>query len=500
VPLGWREFVDNSPELINYPSAKGIFEGAIMYQRFESVQGVSTYWKEIHLNEAKAEVVVENGQIIDGEEWFKKPKRTKKKFDSPELAAKYFRYWIESEGMDKVGGDDVVLDPEEDFKEVKDKSADYRYYEHAEKGLFWDIDRYDETIDIWHGPIGKRGEQEIEEFEWANPAKKAYKEWCAKREAEGYKQVSKDGNTFLDAVEKEFGKLPPTYKTFMESGKFKEFNGFFVSGLPQFAGDAKFKVYFDKSEIIDLEVPKSNPKLLPICKLTKEESHYLAIDRSDKELAVWVVFQSDGPVRFMPSFEAFLAGLFKKGVSPFKALEKAHKEAEKLRKQENYAKALSTIEGPLAAFPPRAKSKDYFDESDDLRDVLAASYNLVGICLRKAEKFKEAAVAFENADRVKSIQVSSAPKLNLLDLYTYHLKDYKRAISYAKGFEAYDPNTRFYRLKALALATWFSGDRDLAKTLYEELKEVVGQDKKLRQIVVEELNEDAELSAISAMF
>lgn len=45
-----------------------------MYQRFESVQGVSTYWREIHLNETKSEVVVENGQIINGEECFKKPK------------------------------------------------------------------------------------------------------------------------------------------------------------------------------------------------------------------------------------------------------------------------------------------------------------------------------------------------------------------------------------------------------------------------------------------
>lgn len=471
-----------------------------MYQRFESVQGVSTYWKEIHLNEEAAEVVVENGQIIDGKECFKKPKRTKREFDSPELAAKFFRYWIESEGMKKVSGNDVVLDPEEDFKDVKDKTADYRYYEHAQKGLFWDIDRYEETIVIWHGPIGKRGEQEIEEFEWANPAKQAYKELCAEHEAEGYKQVSKDGNTFLDAMEKEFGTLPPAYKTFMESGKFKDYNGFFVSGLPQFAGDAKFKVYFDKSEIIDLEVPESNPKLLPICKLTKEERHCLALDSSDKELAVWVVFQSDGPVRFMPSFEAFLSSLFKKGVSSFKALEKAHKEAEKLRKQENYAKALSTIEGPLAAFPPRAKSKDYFDESDDLRDVLAASYNLVGICLRKTGKLKEAATAFENADRVKSIQVSSAPKLNLLDLYSYHLKDYKRAIKYAEGFEAYDPSTQFYRLKALAFATAMGGDHAGAARLYQELKDVIGENGNLRNIVKEELEEEPGLGDLVTLW
>jgi tetratricopeptide (TPR) repeat protein len=387
----------------------------------------------------------------------------------------------------KTNQEEVALDPDEDFKDVKDKSTNYRYYEHAEKGLFWDIDRYDEILDIWHGPIGKRGEQVIEEFEWASPAKEAYKEYCAEREDEGYNEASADGNTFLDAMEKEFGKLPAAYKTFMESGKFKKYNGFFVSGLPQFAGDTKFKVFFDESEITDLEVPKSNPKLLPICRLAKEELHYLAIDRSDKELAVWVVFQSDGPVRFMPSFEAFLASLFKKGVSPFKALEKAHKEAEKLRKQENYEKALSIIEGPLAAFPPRAKSEDYFNDSDDLRNVLAASYNLTGICLQEAGKLEEAATVFENAVRVKAIQVSSAPKLNLLDLYTYHLKDFKRAITYAKSFEGHDPNTRFYRLKALAFATAKSGDDAAATKLYEELKEVVGNDKKLQTIVAEEL-------------
>lgn len=196
-------------------------------------------------------------------------------FDTPELAAKYFRYCIENEVMKRVGGDDVVLDPEEDFRVVKDKSANYRYYEHTEKGLFWDIDRYDETIDIWHGPIGKRGEQVIEEFEWANPAKEAYKEYCAERE---------------DAI------------------------------------------------------------------------------------------------------------------------------------------------------------------------------------------------------RVKAIQVSSAPKLNLLDLYTYHLKDYKRAIAYAGSFQAHDPNTRFYRLKALAFATSKSGDDAATAKLYNELNEVVGNDKKLQAILAEDLS------------
>jgi hypothetical protein len=160
-------------------------KGRTLRQRFESKSGATTYAHDIVLDEAKC-TVTRTDEIDTGDGMRPYGKPTKKKLATAELAAKYFRFWLSGEDSPKVSGDEVALDPQEDFKDVKDKSSDYRYLENAKTKQFFDIDRDASIVIVWEGAIGTRGVETVHETNWDGEAKDLYKKQLAAKTAAGY--------------------------------------------------------------------------------------------------------------------------------------------------------------------------------------------------------------------------------------------------------------------------------------------------------------------------
>lgn len=135
------------------------------------------YRHQIVLDEGKLRV----SRTADGN----KPQHTK--LATVELARKYFRYALSQMTYPRTsftGGDPPMLDPDEDFKDVKDKSPDYRYLEHGTQ--FWDIDRDYTELHLTSGAIGTKGTATVEVCDWDGDAKQRYKQLLAEKQAAGY--------------------------------------------------------------------------------------------------------------------------------------------------------------------------------------------------------------------------------------------------------------------------------------------------------------------------
>lgn len=464
-----------------------------MKQRFELVSGAWTYWEEFELDEKKKRVLARSGSYVTTEGDDGKVKKKIHKFDDALAAAKYFRYRLQRSLWTNVSEQPLAIDPTEDFKTVKDRSADYRYLERAETGLFWDIDRDYSTLICWSGPVGERGEEQRLEHSWDGDAKRTYKELLQQKLDEGYVERAAQGISFAEAQAAEYGELPARYVAFLEGGEAKRLAGWYLSGLPTYPGDKSFKVSFDDSKICELAALTSfsqqqYAELVPFCVFGGEQN-FLAFDRSQPELPVTVFI--DAPYALDVSFDAFLARLHKTaGQSPYKKLKVAYERAERHSAQDDDAKVIETLTDPLALFPPRNTSRDYYDESDDLRNVLAASYNLLGLALRSTGKLKESLVQFENAARVGAMQVGAMPKLNLLATRVYHQRAYQKALNYGATFQAHTPYARFYRSKALAFAHVGLAHYDEARAAYEALWASIADDAEKQQILRDELTDE----------
>jgi predicted DNA-binding WGR domain protein len=159
-----------------------------LHQRFESVFGDVTYSYEIVLDEATFQVTSAMGSRPTGEPLGPFGKPRKKKLETVELARKYFRYSLLQQGQQAtfVEGDRVELDPEEVFRDVKDKSSDYRYVEHAKTKQFFEIDRDSSNLIVTEGALGTKGTETTHEHNWDGEAKARYKELLAAKLGEGY--------------------------------------------------------------------------------------------------------------------------------------------------------------------------------------------------------------------------------------------------------------------------------------------------------------------------
>jgi len=158
-------------------ATKAKSSGAIVRQVFRlKPESTGDSTREIILDEPKLRVSrgVEGGPFKH------------KKFATVELAQKYFRYLLSQMWWDKVDGDAVELDPDEDFKDVKDKSPDYRYLEHATTKQFWEIERDEMELHFAEGPIGTKGTVSEEVCDWDGEAKQRWKELLAEKLAAGY--------------------------------------------------------------------------------------------------------------------------------------------------------------------------------------------------------------------------------------------------------------------------------------------------------------------------
>jgi len=163
---------------------------AKLRQRYEVKNGSTTYAYEYTLDEATLVVTYWMEAGPTGKKLSPYGKPTKKKLEDLDLARKYFRYLLSNhiEGATLVDGDPVTLDPDEDFKSVKDKSSAYRYLENATAKRFWDIDRDESVVTIWEGAIGTTGTKTVHEYDWDGEAKDEYKEMLAAKLADGYKE------------------------------------------------------------------------------------------------------------------------------------------------------------------------------------------------------------------------------------------------------------------------------------------------------------------------
>ncbi len=153
--------------------------------RFELVSGAMTYAEELVLDEAKCTVTRRSESGADGA-LTPSGKPSKHKLATVELARKYLRYRVATHPWTQVAGDRVELIDGEDFKDVKDKSPDYRYLEHAATGRFWDIDRDVSVVTIWEGAIGTNGDVTEHEHRWDGEARDFYKQQLSEREAAGF--------------------------------------------------------------------------------------------------------------------------------------------------------------------------------------------------------------------------------------------------------------------------------------------------------------------------
>jgi predicted DNA-binding WGR domain protein len=170
------------------PKPKTAIATRTLHQRFESVFGDVTYSYEIVLDEAKCQVTSAMGSRPTGEPLGPFGKPTKKKLETIELARKYFRYSLLQQRQQAtfVDGDRVELDPEEVFRDVKDKSSDYRYVENAKTKQFFDIDRDASNVIVSEGALGTKGTETTHEYNWDGEAKQHYKEMLAAKLGEGY--------------------------------------------------------------------------------------------------------------------------------------------------------------------------------------------------------------------------------------------------------------------------------------------------------------------------
>lgn len=137
------------------------------------------YRQEIVLDEGKLRV----SRTADNN----KPRH--KKLETLEQARKYFRWALSQMTWERTsftGGEPPMLAPDEDFKDVKDKSPDYRYLEHAKTKTFWDIDRDYTELHITTGSIGTRGTETVEVCNWDGEAKQRYKALLAEQQEAGY--------------------------------------------------------------------------------------------------------------------------------------------------------------------------------------------------------------------------------------------------------------------------------------------------------------------------
>jgi len=166
----------------------------------------------------------------------------------------------------------------------------------------------------------------------------------------------------------------------------------------------------------------------------------------------------------------------------------AYEKAKKLLEEDAYLDIVATLEPVLEKFPARPKKTDYYNESDDFREILAASLNLYGISLGHQKRFKEAAQQYDVALRVGALSIVQSPSLNLIETCAFELKKYGRAIEAAQRFSPSTPSATFFYKKALAYAKLGAGKVEDADRLYRDVIELVKTDIEKLKLLNEDLD------------
>lgn len=152
---------------------------------YEYQSGQMTYGAEYEL--AGSKVIRREIRYATGE-----PRQagntTRTAFASAALAEKFLRLQVAGAQQSQwklVEGVAPTLDPNENFRDVKEKTKAYRYLEHSD-GRFVDLDLDVTVLLVTRGKRGEPGESANEEFNWDGETSAAFSERTMELISQGF--------------------------------------------------------------------------------------------------------------------------------------------------------------------------------------------------------------------------------------------------------------------------------------------------------------------------
>jgi hypothetical protein len=126
---------------------------------YEYTSGQMTYGVEFELT---GNAVIERELRYATGEKREGLKPEEKSFKTTAEAEKHLRLrskTLQQRGYALVEGQAVQQDANESFRDVKEKSPAYQYFEHPQSGQFYDVDLDDSILLLTSGPIGTAGNE-----------------------------------------------------------------------------------------------------------------------------------------------------------------------------------------------------------------------------------------------------------------------------------------------------------------------------------------------------
>ena len=304
-------------------------------------------------------------------------------------------------------------------------------YKDKKSNKFWNIEVSDKSFTVTFGRVGTKGQSNTKTFQSKDTCKKEVEKLIQQKMKKGYKDTEGEKVTppkktifGFDSFEKEHNlKFPKRYKDFFTTGECEKYKGLYVSDLPHYSSDTRFKVKFMLPDF-DLFTwhgisREDHPEWIPLS-LLGEEPQFLAVDITKNECPVAMWEHEDGMFHaHSKSLDEFLARLVKKGKKTSKqkfinTVEKAHK----LVSKNEYKKGLELLEGMADSLPQNVE-KDF-----EARKAVNIYYNLRGLCYKNLDQIEKAIEDYHLAMKGSD----SYAALNYIDLLIYKRPDLKKAL------------------------------------------------------------------------
>ncbi|HEU0032766.1 MAG TPA: leucine-rich repeat domain-containing protein [Kofleriaceae bacterium] len=272
--------------------------------------------------------------------------------------------------------------------------------------------------------------------------------------------------------------MPPRIARFFETER-ASYEGVRAWGLPGFSSDTKLKVKWGSPRLDMIHEYATDghfgadtaTRFLPIAALGTE-SYMFAVDVTSPSLAVHFFDYESGFSEWAPDFESFLGKLLRKGAkTPGEQLVAAYERAMELNADKQHAEVLALLVPAVAQFPAK------LDAWDDVREVLGACHNLIGIA---HENLDDIVAAQQSYALAESLGVDSAA-LNVCDLYLNHFKDYGKLVEYAEAkreniYAFSDKYAWFHIRNYLGQAYLLTGKPALAIRAYHQILDGIGNE------------------------
>jgi Leucine-rich repeat (LRR) protein len=192
-----------------------------------------------------------------------------------------------------------------------------------------------------------------------------------------------------------------------------DYEGRAAHGMEYFSSESKLTLRFSPQGAADVletygeDLPET-PSMIPLAVAKGQDDVAFVVDPRAPELPVLFFEHEAGFHPFAPSFDAFLAGLLKKGEkTPLENLSKIYTKANALHEKNQHAKVVALLEPAIAQMPPtKPRSLDH------IADSLPASHNLLGLAYKELGRIEEAVKELERAAELGS----DMGTLNLCDV------------------------------------------------------------------------------------